>query len=392
MLMRGERMIVPSVETETGMPSASGPTSDFSASISITTMPSGLIRGVTPRIRPTFSSAMLFTCPVWLIVVPTIRGTRWPTWMKAGWLSSVMTCGRLRTSSRRDSCSARTSTLTLSLLAESTSPPKPSSLLTRPTAKFDRPCAADLVGTLQGAAGRRCCPSGGVVEVEARRIRRADDRWCRPRCRRASSVVVVVVIRSPSRLRSNSSESCRPSSTPNSSVLLSATSAISTWIITCGGCASSFSTSSLISSKNRGVALMISELLTGSGTTTTSLSICWKGLIVPGAACCTCRSLPQELVDRRGHVQRRGVLQPVDGVLALLDVLLVEPQQQRLDDRQVARRAGGDDAVGAQVDREPQGRERRFPFGRGQLRPARRRRLPCPAACGASGPGSRRRR
>ena len=33
--------------------SASGARLDFSASISITTMPSGLIRGVTPRIRPT---------------------------------------------------------------------------------------------------------------------------------------------------------------------------------------------------------------------------------------------------------------------------------------------------------------------------------------------------
>ena len=33
----------------------------------MTTSPSGLIRGVTPRIRPTFSSVMLLTWPVWLI-------------------------------------------------------------------------------------------------------------------------------------------------------------------------------------------------------------------------------------------------------------------------------------------------------------------------------------
>ena len=33
----------------------SGPSWDFSASISITTVPSGLIRGVTPRMSPTFS-------------------------------------------------------------------------------------------------------------------------------------------------------------------------------------------------------------------------------------------------------------------------------------------------------------------------------------------------
>ena len=77
------------------MPSASGPTSDFSASISMTTRPSGLIRGVTPRIRPTFSSVIVLICADLVDAdVPVMRGTRWPTWMKAGWLSRVMICGR----------------------------------------------------------------------------------------------------------------------------------------------------------------------------------------------------------------------------------------------------------------------------------------------------------
>ncbi len=56
--------------------------------------------------------------------------------MKAGWLSKVMIWGRLSTSKRRHSCSARTSTLTLWLLAESTNPPYPKSPLMRPTPKL----------------------------------------------------------------------------------------------------------------------------------------------------------------------------------------------------------------------------------------------------------------
>ena len=57
-LTAGERITVPA-EMATGMPSASGARLEFSASISITTMPSGLIRGVTPRIRPTLYSKVL---------------------------------------------------------------------------------------------------------------------------------------------------------------------------------------------------------------------------------------------------------------------------------------------------------------------------------------------
>ena len=44
--MRGARSIWPFVEIEIGMPSISGPTSDFSAEICMTTKPSGLIRGI----------------------------------------------------------------------------------------------------------------------------------------------------------------------------------------------------------------------------------------------------------------------------------------------------------------------------------------------------------
>ena len=79
---RGERTTVaPSSEAEIGMPSFTEPTADFSASISITTLPSGLTRGVTPRIKPTSSSCTELLVPNWFVVEPIIRGTRSPTWM-----------------------------------------------------------------------------------------------------------------------------------------------------------------------------------------------------------------------------------------------------------------------------------------------------------------------
>ena len=58
-LMLGERTTSPSL-METGIPSLIGARLDFSAAMSMTTLPSGLIRGVTPRINPTFSNVMLF--------------------------------------------------------------------------------------------------------------------------------------------------------------------------------------------------------------------------------------------------------------------------------------------------------------------------------------------
>ena len=93
------------------------------------------------------------------------------------------------------------------------------------------------------------------------------------------------------RLRLKRTESCRPNSMPNSSVLFRVIWASTTWIMTCGFSESNWLTNSMISSKNRGVALTINELLTFSGTTITSLSICWKGLTKPGVTCCTCFSL-----------------------------------------------------------------------------------------------------
>ncbi len=97
--MIGERMTWPVGEVKIGMPFDSGSRTDFSASICMTTRPSGLMRGVTPRMMPTLFVVMVFVLPVVaLIVIPEIVGTRCPTWMKAGWLSRVMTCGRCRTS------------------------------------------------------------------------------------------------------------------------------------------------------------------------------------------------------------------------------------------------------------------------------------------------------
>ena len=122
-LIGGWRITSPVAEMDTGVPSDSGPRADFSAMICITTSPSGLIRGVTRRISPMSSGRTWLVWPASLMAVPRIKETRWPTWMKASWLSSVMTWGRLRTSSRPHSCRARTRTLTLSLAAERTRPP-----------------------------------------------------------------------------------------------------------------------------------------------------------------------------------------------------------------------------------------------------------------------------
>ena len=62
--MIGERITWPVGEVKIGMPVASDSSSDFSASICMTTSPSGLMRGVTPRINPTLSKVMEFVLPV----------------------------------------------------------------------------------------------------------------------------------------------------------------------------------------------------------------------------------------------------------------------------------------------------------------------------------------
>ena len=81
--------------------------------------------------------------------------------------------------------------------------------------------------------------------------------------------------------RWNSTGLCSPISTPNSSMLFRSTSAISTWITTCGSSASSSSISRMMSGKYRGVALISSLLVIGSGTTTTSRSMSWNGVSCP---------------------------------------------------------------------------------------------------------------
>ena len=100
----------------------------------------------------------------------------------------------------------------------------------------------------------------------------------------------------------------------------SVTSAISTWIITCGGWASSFCTSSidLVEEPRRGaddqrVAHRLGhddhfafDLLEGADRA-------GRGLLHLAFAA-------QELVDGVGHVQRRRVLQLIHRVLALLHV------------------------------------------------------------------------
>ena len=82
---------------------------------------------------------------------------------------------------------------------------------------------------------------------------------------------------------------------------------------------------------------------------------------------------PQEIVDRRGHVKGRGVLQSIHGVHPLRRLLGVQSQEQGFDDGQVARRPGGDDRVGPRLDGEADGHQRRFPLGSGKLRPQARR-------------------
>ena len=122
------------------------------------------------------------------------------------------------------------------------------------------------------------------LTVRRRAAERAWSTWC---------------TRSPSRLRSNSSESCKPEFDAEFVGVVQGHFGNQHLDHHIGGRASSFSTSSLISSKNRGVALMIRLLLTGSGTTTTSRSICWKGLIMPGRGLLHLAFAAEELVDRR---------------------------------------------------------------------------------------------
>ena len=112
-------------------------------------------------------------------LVLVMYGTLWPTSTLADWLSSVMTCGRLRMSMRPCVFKARTSRLKVSLWAEKTKPPMPLVGDTRPTPRLVRPCVPTIAGGHDHVVAQR---QGRLVEVEAgltRRVDRAVDRDAR---------------------------------------------------------------------------------------------------------------------------------------------------------------------------------------------------------------------
>ncbi len=174
--------------------------------------------------------------------------------------------------------------------ADSTRPPNPSSPLTRPIWKLLKAC-------LPTVAGKELPPPALLPSTWDGwlKLKPGEDSWERIDC-----VVVwtplgaVLVTVGPNTislvtLRSNSRSSWKPSSTPNSSVLLSSTSTINAWTVTCSAGRSSASIIFMISSKYRGVALMIREFVWGSPTTITSRSICSNGLTRSGSICCRSR-------------------------------------------------------------------------------------------------------
>ena len=89
--------------------------------------PSGVTRGITPSETPvSISSIELTVLPALVVWKSVICGIRWPTSTDAGTLLSVMICGRLSTCTRDLLTRARIRMLIDSLLADSTSPGKPS--------------------------------------------------------------------------------------------------------------------------------------------------------------------------------------------------------------------------------------------------------------------------
>ena len=195
----GERMTLPAASVKIGMPVASGPTADFVALTCITIVPSGLVRGVTSRMMPTEISA---TLRIRNADVDRRRASD-PRHQGADVDVGRLIVERLHLRPaddlRRDDCSrARSSTLTDSLLAESTRPPKPS----------------------VGRCGRaRDSRSPGRPRGRAWPARR-------PSCRCPGSAPSQLKRGPPAMPRSNSSESCRPHSTPNWSLSVSVTSAM----------------------------------------------------------------------------------------------------------------------------------------------------------------------
>ena len=154
-------------------------------------------------------------------------------------------------------------------------------LFVRPTPKFEIPWLPTADGLCSGdtAAGRqlRFPKSPPLLKLKPGAAFAGNDR----RGRAPEAVVLVVVCRLLRMLRSKSTESCRPSSMPNSLVLPKSIDAIITWIMTMGGRASSCSMIPRTSSKYLGVALRTRLLVTGSATTTTSRSICSNALVSP---------------------------------------------------------------------------------------------------------------
>ena len=242
----------------------------------------------------------------------------------------------------------------------------------RPTPKFVRPWPATWPAPARALA-LPLLPSGGVVEIEARRVVGRTIVWVvlGPAWRRGGGGQMVCMLLS--RLRSKSSR-----------VLQAQLDAELVGVVQVdlgdqhldhrpsGGRASSCSMIPLISSKNRGVALRIRLLLTGSGTTTTSALELLERAGQPRGVCWTCRSCG-EVVEACGHVVAGRVLQPENDGLAVADVAVVQPGQNGLDHGQIAHRAGGDDAVGPRVHGEPQGHDRavRSPDGACLDRPGR---------------------
>ena len=87
-------------------------------------------------------------------LVLVMYGTLWPTSTLADWLSSVITCGRLRMSMRPCVFKARISRLKVSLWAEKTKPPMPLVGDTRPTPRLVRPWQPTMLGDTTGLLPR----------------------------------------------------------------------------------------------------------------------------------------------------------------------------------------------------------------------------------------------
>src|SRR5437588_2707094 len=132
-----------------------GITVEISGNTRISTLPSGVTRGVTRSRTPTLRrSTAVVTRPVAVTFVDPTIGTSWPMLTAAVWLSSVITWGQLSTSSRPWVLRARTSRLNELLWAENTNPPAPPFGDTRPTLRFPSPWTPTTPGLMTELFGR----------------------------------------------------------------------------------------------------------------------------------------------------------------------------------------------------------------------------------------------